>query len=140
MEQPPYKSGICVAASTTSKARPSCHSLLFACVMTALLVNGQASLLQRPATTQMDIPQIIPVQDSTGLILRTTTREVIARGRDSHPANNLEENDFKIFEGGHKDKANLREITGFRVIDPDSQEGRLKVSEGGVVLPLGGRC
>lgn len=108
MEQPPYKSGICVAASTTSKARPSCHNLLFACVMTALLVNGQASLLQRPATTQMDIPQIIPVQDSTGLILRTTTREVIveviARGRDSHPANNLEENDFKIFEGGIKTK------------------------------------
>ena len=83
-------------------------------------------------------------RDGRGYTLRVTTREVVievvARDRNNRPIDDLKADELQLFEGSHKDPALIRRLSGFRVVDPDSDEGERKTQEGLTILPVGGRC
>jgi PA14 domain len=114
--------------------------LLFAAIP---ICSGQTETQQQRDAPSPSIPAISRAQDGHGYILRLTTREVVvevvARDRDNRPINDLKADDFQVFEGTHKDPAHTRRISGFRLIDPDS-EAADDAHKSPVVLPLGGRC
>jgi hypothetical protein len=124
---------------TTTSYR--CFFVICICAAAAWLTDSQVMQSQVPSAT---VPGNISGDAGPGYILRMTTREVlvevVARDHDNHPVNDLHEGDFELFEGDRKDKASVRRISGFRVIDPDSHDDTARFHEGVVVLPLGGRC
>lgn len=118
-----------------------CFFVLLICAASASLTDSQAMQSQQLSATA---PGKVSGEAGSGYILRMTTREVlvevVARDHDNHPVNDLHERDFELFEGDSKDKASVRRISGFRVIDPDSLNNSAGLHNGVVVLPLGGRC
>ena len=130
-----------IAYEPKPTTRYRCFFVLFICATAAWLTDSQVMQSQMPSAT---VPGNISVDAGPGYILRMTTREVlvevVARDHKNHPVNDLDEGDFELFEGDSKDKASGRRLSGFRVIDPDSQDDSARFHEGFVVLPLGGRC
>jgi hypothetical protein len=121
-----------------------------ACAMLLLMATGcgamwgqSASGSQLPAA-QESSPAIARAADGNGYTLHVTAREVVvevvARDRNNRPVNDLDQNEFEIFESTHKSKDAEKLISGFKRIDPASDLGRPDGISRSVVLPLGGRC
>ena len=66
--------------------------------------------------------------------------EVVARDHHNQPVNDLTQTDFELFEGTRKAAATEKPLSGFRRIDPDSEQANPQGSLQTVLLPLGGRC